>query len=390
MSKLSVFMFPLSPDYSGAASALFDIGGITVMHDASGCTGNYTGYDEPRWLGSRTATYCSGLRRMDAILGNDEKLIERTIKAIKDIKPSIVCFLGSPVPTLIGTDLKGMAKEVEMETGVPAFGFHTSGQGYYDRGASDVFLALTQRFCNTKNYSGDKSGMRVNILGMLPIDFGNNENMQGIQELLVSKGFVVNANYAHGLDIDQIRNAANADWNFVMSCSGLPLARYLEKKYEIPFYCGVPLVDGRVWLEEFERKSMTNADSQQATGEDIRGSVMIIHEQVLANSLRSLVRVRKKNVDVKVASLIGIDESISESGDIDLNLEKDLIEEINSGKYQAVIGDPELKRVIRNHDVRLIPFPHVAVSSKLHWDEYPKYLSDEISLMIDRALESCE
>lgn len=51
MSRLCVFMLPLAPDYSGAASALFDLGGIVVMHDASGCTGNFTGYDEPRWDG---------------------------------------------------------------------------------------------------------------------------------------------------------------------------------------------------------------------------------------------------------------------------------------------------------------------------------------------------
>ncbi|MFQ9151845.1 MAG: hypothetical protein ACLR6B_10470 [Blautia sp.] len=72
MSRLCVFMLPLAPDYSGAASALFDLKGIVVMHDASGCTGNFTGYDEPRWMGSRSAVYCSGLRRMDAVLGNDE------------------------------------------------------------------------------------------------------------------------------------------------------------------------------------------------------------------------------------------------------------------------------------------------------------------------------
>ncbi|MFQ9086536.1 MAG: hypothetical protein ACLR6H_07100 [Roseburia sp.] len=47
----------------------FDLGGIIVMHDASGCTGNYTGYDEPRWIGSKSAVFCSGLRRIDAVMG---------------------------------------------------------------------------------------------------------------------------------------------------------------------------------------------------------------------------------------------------------------------------------------------------------------------------------
>ena len=36
MSKLCIDLPPLAPDYSGAASALFDLGGIVVMHDASG------------------------------------------------------------------------------------------------------------------------------------------------------------------------------------------------------------------------------------------------------------------------------------------------------------------------------------------------------------------
>ena len=98
-------MLPLAPDYSGAASALFDLGGSVVMHDASGCTGNFTGYDEPRWMGSRSAVYCSGLRRMDAVLGNDEKFIVATLKAAEDLNPSIIAYLGSPVPTVIGTDL---------------------------------------------------------------------------------------------------------------------------------------------------------------------------------------------------------------------------------------------------------------------------------------------
>ena len=40
MSKLCIMLPPLAPDYSGAASALFELGGMIVIHDASGCTGN--------------------------------------------------------------------------------------------------------------------------------------------------------------------------------------------------------------------------------------------------------------------------------------------------------------------------------------------------------------
>lgn len=40
----------LSPDFSGVCSTpSFELGGILAIHDAGGCTGTYTGYDEPRW-----------------------------------------------------------------------------------------------------------------------------------------------------------------------------------------------------------------------------------------------------------------------------------------------------------------------------------------------------
>ena len=112
MSKLCISLPPFAPDYSGAASALFELGGMIIIHDASGCTGNYTSFDEPRWFGSSSAVYCSGLRHMDAILGNDEKLIKETADAAGSIKPKFIAVLGSPVPTVIGTDLKGVAKEI--------------------------------------------------------------------------------------------------------------------------------------------------------------------------------------------------------------------------------------------------------------------------------------
>ena len=60
-SKLWIDLLPLSPDYSGVAAALYEFGGMTVIHDASGCTGNYTGYDEPRWYDEKSMVYYSRL-----------------------------------------------------------------------------------------------------------------------------------------------------------------------------------------------------------------------------------------------------------------------------------------------------------------------------------------
>ena len=73
-----MYLPPFAPDYSGVCSTLFELNGIVVIHDAGGCTGNYTGYDEPRWYGSKSAIFCSGLREMDAVLGLDNDFIEKS------------------------------------------------------------------------------------------------------------------------------------------------------------------------------------------------------------------------------------------------------------------------------------------------------------------------
>ena len=108
-----MYLPPFSPDYSGAGSILFDLNSLTVMHDAGGCTGNYTGHDEPRWYGSTATVFCSALRMIDVIMGNDEKLKENVLEAVKTLNPELIALVGSPVPMVIGMDLKGLALEIE-------------------------------------------------------------------------------------------------------------------------------------------------------------------------------------------------------------------------------------------------------------------------------------
>ncbi len=55
-------------DVPGAVSVLYELGGIVVICDAGGCTGNVCGFDEPRWFETRSAIFSAGLRDMDAIL----------------------------------------------------------------------------------------------------------------------------------------------------------------------------------------------------------------------------------------------------------------------------------------------------------------------------------
>ena len=60
-------------DVSGVCSALYELGGMTVMHDPSGCNSTYNTHDEIRWYDQDSLIFISGLTEIDAILGNDRK-----------------------------------------------------------------------------------------------------------------------------------------------------------------------------------------------------------------------------------------------------------------------------------------------------------------------------
>lgn len=368
MARLSLWLPPFSPDYSGAAAVLFDLKTVTAMHDASGCTGNYTGYDDPRWYGSHSGIFCSGLRQIDAVLGDDEKLIKKMEAAVRDIQPDLMALVGSPVPMVIGADLEGIAVELEERTGIPSFGFDTTGTAYYDRGAFRAAKALVDRF-TAKQAAKER---RVNILGALPMDFGKGGEIRDFKRFLTENGYETGLCLAMNYSLGDLKEAASAQVNLAVSRFGFLIAQYMEKRFHIPYLCGFPAGENgeKAWLEALERVRETkhseilNAVEQRDSTEDI--SVLIVGEQVMSNSLRHALFRDMGITRVTVGCLYGPEPALMLPGDLDLSDEKKIRQTLNRPEYQMIIADPFLKALLpENTEKKFLPFSQYAVSSKL-------------------------
>ena len=56
---------------------------------------------------------------------------------------------------------------------------------------------------------------------------------------------------------------------------------------------------------------------------------------------------------------------------------------LNSGKYKVLVGDPLLEDLLyKDSEVKMVKLPHVAVSSKLYWNEAVKFLSHEMEELL--------
>ena len=146
MIGLRKYLTPFAPDQSGAVSVLYELGGMLVICDAGGCTGNVCGFDEPRWFETRSAVFSAGLRDMDAILGRDDRLVAKLADAAEKLDVTFAAVIGTPVPAVIGTDYRALERMLAKKTELPVLTVNTDGMELYDRGEEKAYLVLFGRF----------------------------------------------------------------------------------------------------------------------------------------------------------------------------------------------------------------------------------------------------
>ena len=223
-------------DISGICSALYELGGMTVMHDASGCNSTYTTHDEPRWYSMDSMVYISALSELEAVMGDDEKLVRDIVDAALNLCPAFICIGGTPIPMMMGTDFKGIARMIENKTGIPTFGIATNGMHSYVRGAGEALRWIVKRFCPPGIKADRSAALKVNILGVTPLDFSLTGNTARLKDFLRSHGMETVGCWAMESGLDELRLAGLADINLVVSAVGLPAAAELKKMYGTPWW----------------------------------------------------------------------------------------------------------------------------------------------------------
>lgn len=261
--RQSYRMIPIyTADVSGVCSALYELGGMTVMHDPSGCNSTYNTHDEIRWYYQDSLIYISGLTETDAIMGNDRKFIDDIEHAARELHPKFIALAGSPIPFMNGTDFPAIARVIETETGIPTFSVPTNGMNDYIYGAGIALEQIARRFVKEPDrQKKDRFPVRsVNLLGVTPLDFGPQENVERLKENLKKYGWNVLSTWAMGDDLETLQKAGEATVSLVVSAVGLLAAEVLRETYKIPYVIGTP----NQWLAEDISNALETAITRYA------------------------------------------------------------------------------------------------------------------------------
>ena len=450
-----VFTSTYTADVSGVCSALYELGGMTVIHDPSGCNSTYSTHDEPRWFDTDSLMFVSGLDEMTAVLGDDNVLIDDVTHAVRDLKPRFVTLCSGSIPHIIAFDCKGVAHLLEKRTGVPMLPVATTGNRSYVAGVGAALTEWVKRFAdpsenpyrvgssgspdcsaNTLEGAAGPESFSVNLLGVTPLDFSINGNVDAMRKVFEDAGIPVNCCAAMGESFDSLRHIFRASVNVVVSSCGRRLARYMEQTAGIPYVEGTPIgAYGAARLPELakeaykKKRASLEGDSHGAmdgasgtaastSAQGASGSAELPSSRGASGSLRMLLAKKKgdsegihlwkgnpahERWDVPDGQILIIGEEVFAQSlaaainqltpdcrhglqafavwpDVDHGFPEDVLAELIR-KSRYIIGDP-LYRTIPHDSTQntFVDFPHEAYSGRIFRDRIPVFIGKDYNV----------
>ena len=382
-----VFTSTYTADVSGVCSALYELGGMSVLHDPSGCNSTYTTHDEPRWFDTDSLMYVSGLDEITAVMGDDDVLIRDVVQAAADLKPRFITLCGASIPHIIAFDYRGVAYLIEKQCGIPVLPVPTDGLKSYTSGVGLALTAFIDRFADPGLFIEAQENS-VNLVGVTPLDFSINGNVQAMKKAFEDAGFTVNCVMAMGETFDSMAGAYRARCNVLVSSAGRKAAIYMKKKAGIPIVEGVPAgPDQADAVFSAVRKSLSDghdrilssyASKPGAAGDYGRfevpeGGILVIGEEIfacsMANAINMLPAGRKEGL-IAYSLWPDEDEGIPEH---------ELIKAVRSSA--CVIADPLYKVILKpDSGVRFVPFPHEAYSGRIFRKDIPVFAAADYDI----------
>lgn len=422
MKQVSVTLSTYTADVSGVCSALYELGGMVVIHDPSGCNSTYNTHDEPRWYDMDSLVFISGLSQMDAIMGNDDKFINDIVRAAKELKPRFIALVRTPIPLMTGTDFEGIARIIEKQTQIPVFYFPTSGMHSYVSGAGMALETVARELVLPTNANGhfkengveienvsnelsvadtkkqnqqklnqseqkqienteskqSNSKIKINILGATPLDFSVNSTLDSIKEFL-SKHFEIISTFAMGSSIEDIQKAGEADVNLVISSVGFPATKVLEERFSTPYVIGTPvkgfagIIAEKLIDAAWTGKSQAAYFSVTSSGKSISraaNGIYIIGESVISQSLKAAMAL-KQGIDATVICPLETEPEYIGENVLLFSSEEEIKAAIAEAK--TVIADPIYKTICAD-ETNFIALPHEAFSGRIYRKEIPNLM----------------
>lgn len=236
-------------------------GVVPIVHAASGCVGNIT-WAQNGGSALQVGGYCGGLavpssnvQEREVVFGGLERLREEIKHTVEIMAGELYFVITGCVTEVIGDDVRSIVNEFQSE-GFPVI--HAETGGFKGNSYYGYDLVLQSLFRNFLAQGVPKVKGHVNLWGVVPyMDAFWRGNLEGLRHLLEQLGLTVNTFFTADDTLDQIRQAAGAELNIVVSdVYGVEAAQVFQEVHGTP-YLAQPLPIGptatRAFIEQVSK-----------------------------------------------------------------------------------------------------------------------------------------
>jgi nitrogenase molybdenum-cofactor synthesis protein NifE len=236
-----------------------------------------------------------------------------------------------------------------------------------------AMLALGKKIIEPARTIREKT---VNLLGATIFEFPDADSLKDLLDYVAGQGLEVLSVWGICSPLEILCRAASAQLNLVVSVSGLPLAKWMQEVWGIPYVIFAPLGESAPKdIIRTDTKSKNNA-AGLSTAE--RPRVLIVGEQIMASGLRDYIEQELQINAVQVAGFFMMEKDILKRVDKQLHSEADLEALLEENKYDILIGDPLLQRFMPEESpIEFWSWPQLAISGQFFLNERNSLLGEK-------------
>ncbi|WP_053956702.1 nitrogenase component 1 [Inediibacterium massiliense] len=376
MNKIWNSIPPLTSDYSGVCSMLFELNSLNILYTPSGCIHPIVEVDEIR-SPNDMFFYKTNLSDIDVIMGVEDRFLKEVeLLVTNNPRVEFISIIGTPVSNITNVDFQKIAEKLEKKTNKPVIVFDTNGFESYNIGIYEGLLQLAKRFSKV----AVTNPKHVNVIGYSPLSLGYKYHLDELVESLENMGLKVT--FFAERSLKSITEATKAAINLVITPEGMGVGEYFKEEFQIPFLMDLPIgLNGisrvfrlietqlnidRSRIEESISPVLELANSHKYLDK----SVLVIGEPLTCIGVYKCLRGDFGISKVKAISNFNSTRKARRIYNEELFSQVIFVEdEENIMRYikeaDIIIADPLYRNFIREEEKKLfIPFPHIGLSGR--------------------------
>jgi nitrogenase molybdenum-cofactor synthesis protein NifE len=197
--------------------------------------------------------YSCVLEDADIAFGFGDQLVDQIVQVARQTHCACVILASTCIPEIIGEDIETAANEAEKICGRPVLLIHTSHFDYrcyeYEIAVERLLLALGRLMTPQKAKPKTVNFIGIELHGSRKLDHADNE----LTRLLLRHGVQTNMTLLNRCHTAMIARAPAAQLNILTHRVGLPLARFMEEQFHIPYVLFQPSLDIEEIAKEYEQ-----------------------------------------------------------------------------------------------------------------------------------------